>query len=388
MEGADEDIASDQLSNRASVNCLSSGDRSPVDSLSSIPSASTRVCQAHLVKLYPHFESVVDSPRNGKRIRQVRILGCDKLSQGGVAVKASDANGVSVILRGRHREMYMVHRDYNKCTRRECYELGIEMIIDNINLKECRDHLQKRLLTWNPTVMGPLGTRASAVAAHRQATVGRPDTPAHADIISADQKTKRDSEGYPSSSGVSIPELIESGGEAPSTIASIAQSCTQGDPHSTFAQSVRGELELLAEKSLAADASVWAKKSNAQVSDHLTRTTSAPVGPSLSSDSLHTENCKRSDPVPEIFSPLQEIFAPLGRDMGMQTDFGPKAPDIVADGTSSTPVVHHSVTLPRRTSLPVEHNVSMRRQPVIGQASFQMPGQSASAKIVNIIPSR
>ena len=204
---------------------------------------------------------MADVPCRGKRIRQVRILSCDKLWRGQKALVPTDDGGINVILRDKHREAYMAHRDYHKRTKRECYELGIELIIDSMNIHERRGRVQRRLLSGLTTVVDPLGLRSSDVAAKRLDSNDQndsPDTPDFSKVTEADNGNLTSS----SSSDITMPELVESCEDASSTTVSNLPVPSVGDPHASFTQNVRNELELLAEKSIASDASQWAKQYN------------------------------------------------------------------------------------------------------------------------------
>ena len=361
-------------------------DLSPVDSSGSIPPTSIMVCQAHLVKLHPHLSTLIDSPCFGKRVRQVRLLSCDKLRRGSEVAKAVDGAGVLAILCGKHREGYMAHRDFHKCARRDCYELGIELIIDSINIRECRDHLQKRLLTGNPSVIDPLRQRSSTIASNRvdsvqeDAEVSTPEFSTKVPLYQPDELISS------SSSDLAMPELVVSGEDdclsAQSSLPTIPSVCQS----STFAQNVRSELESLAEKSIAADASLWDKQSNQE----LVRVAAAAqeAVPSVT---------KSFNQVDESAQGHQTLSA--GRIISQEPKRSPES-DIVSGQAVAFPLIPSGVNSPAsiRVSTPGSSAIPVAgllpceptcaiRQPVIGQAVCQMPGQSPTSVIVNITPS-
>ena len=115
-DGADSLLSSPDVKNRvdtdevfppdsaSAINRRIEADTSSVDSFLSSPPTTHRVCQAHLISLHPKFDMFADRPCNGERIRQVRLLPCDKLWQNGSVVQSADGAGAVVILRGKHRE--------------------------------------------------------------------------------------------------------------------------------------------------------------------------------------------------------------------------------------------------------------------------------------------
>ena len=240
-------------------------DVSSVDSAASDPPTTIRACQAHVLKLHPHRVALADQLCRGKRLRLIRLIACDLAGHDKEHAQPSDVNCAMAVLCGKHRESYLVHRDFFKCGRRDFYELGVDLIIDSVNVRECRGRLQKRLLTGNPTALGPLSQRSSNIADNRlgpSALAGDVSTP---DFNTVAPSPKMDSAISPSSSEANMPELAAIGEgdslSAPSTIP-----LGSGLPSSsTFAQNVRSELECLAEKSISADASIWDKQSNLQL---------------------------------------------------------------------------------------------------------------------------
>ena len=134
-----------------------------------------------------------------------------------------------------------------------------------MNIREFRDHLQKRLLAGQSTVVDPLSLRSTTIAsnrtdsAHEPTELGTPEFSIKMPSIPADAGRSS------SSSDITMPGLAVSveddGLSAQSSIPPVtAQSAT-----SSFAKNVRNELELLSEKSIASDASTWAKQSNIEL---------------------------------------------------------------------------------------------------------------------------
>ena len=74
--------------------------------------------------------------------------------------------------------------------------------------------------------------------------------------------------------------------------------------------------------------------------------------------------------------------------MGMQTVLDNSKGLESQDGGTPYEGIPRSSLEPRRASLPVHPSTDLHRQPVLGQASFQMPGQSTHVNIVNITPSK
>ena len=181
---------------------------------------------------------------------------------------------------------------------------------------------------------------------------------------------------------------MESGEDVPSSVASIATSCPQGNPSATFAQNVRSELETLAAKSMAADASTWANKSNTLLAESKQTTTGAPSDSQRRRMSAPSVMNEGSEPLPAISPPLQEMVAPQGKEVGMQTMT--ECIPVVGKNEGSRVIAHGSSPeiVSSRAALPIQPSVNLHHQPVIGQALCQMPGQSSSANIVNITPSK
>ena len=128
---------------------------------------SNRVCQARLVKLQPHLAALADHPRNGERVKLIRLLSRGKLWKHGCVVRPLDNNGVETSMCGNHRENYMVRRDFHKCLHYDCFELGIELVMDSANIRERRDSLQERFLAGSSALADPVNQSSSSKASAR-----------------------------------------------------------------------------------------------------------------------------------------------------------------------------------------------------------------------------
>ena len=148
----------------AAITVLPTRDGSAAGSSVVTDQPSNRLRQAHLVKLHPHLAVLADRPCNGKRVKLIMMLSCDKLWHHGCAVRPLGNSGVETSMRGKHRGNYTARRDFHKCLHYDCFELGIELVMDAVNIRECRDHLQKRLLSGSSSMADPINQRASSKA--------------------------------------------------------------------------------------------------------------------------------------------------------------------------------------------------------------------------------
>ena len=142
----------------------------------------------------------------------------------------------------------MARRDFRMCLHYGCFELGIELISDSVNIRECRDHLQKKVACKQFPPDGPINQRASVKASARVDVVDVKDkdmtTP---ELVPPEPRPSFGSLLSSSSSDLTMPELAESDGDETESAASILTPQLNLAVPSTFAQSVRSELELLAE---------------------------------------------------------------------------------------------------------------------------------------------
>ena len=357
-----------------------SPDQSSVDSTAPFALSSSRVCQAHLVKLHPYLNVLSDIVCHGKRIRLVRLLSCDKLWQNGAACLASGDNGVSAVLCGRHREVYMVHRDFFKCLKRECYDMGIELDLDASIIRECKHHLQKRLLH----------TKSDVAESIKQRMLSSPEQEALPTLADVELKTPEFPSVTPaldladsftsSSSDVTMPELVESNGE--DSKSSLCIPPAKPDASASFAQSVRSELELLAEKSIAADASQWARQANSLLKrDDAVPTSTKRNGVAVCDGKVLVSGGTKELPPVQTFDSPSSLLPPQTPIVVMSSPMPPVV----------SPPINTTLLLDSQSSVASVQPVSQilpqaPLQPIIGQASDQMPSQSSQPKISNVIP--
>lgn len=147
---------------------------------------------------------------------------------------------------GTHRENYMVRRDFHKCLRRECYDLGIELILDSVNIQERRDHLQKRMLAGSSSPIDPLNQLALSKTSVR-------DRPANTckEMKTPERKLPDSQPSFgsalsSSSSELTMPELIESDGDETKSASSSVLPAARTNGSTTLAQNVRSELDMFA----------------------------------------------------------------------------------------------------------------------------------------------
>ena len=124
-----------------SLDSLPDGELGSRTSMFSTPDT-TRACQAHKITLHNSGNRLTDVVCAGKRVKEIRLLSSDRfLGQ----TASNDAPEKFAFMCGKHRELYIAHRDASKCQKDDCWETGIVLQIDSKKVLECPVHLQLRL---------------------------------------------------------------------------------------------------------------------------------------------------------------------------------------------------------------------------------------------------
>ena len=257
--------------------------------------------------------------------------------------------------------------------------MGIELVLDSVDIRECRDHLQKRRLAGCSSPIDPLNRRdlsKTSVRDHPENTCKEMETPEPA---LPDSQPSFGSALSSSSSELPMPELIESAEEETKSASSsvLPAARTNGSP--TFAQDVRSELGMLSEKSIDADASHRAKHTNQHLASGTLDGTCHPNskgetppyvigGPDSGNDGFNSHSPLQTigkmpdKEIPTRSSVAREVVIPVDVD-------SPNVVNLQPAKDSSRLV--HAVKTQHPTSTTTD------AQPAIGQESEQMPGQNA-----------
>ena len=126
-----------------------------------------RACQGHLVKLHPLNTSMSIPPFYGKRVRARKLVLCDSLYRNGKAVCPMQSVPAEATLCGKRRELYYAHLDATKCQQSGCFGLGIEIMLKEGPLMECRGKLHARLISQSVSPADSLIQRSSSKASDR-----------------------------------------------------------------------------------------------------------------------------------------------------------------------------------------------------------------------------
>ena len=182
-------------------------------------------------------------------------------------------------------------------------------------------------------------------------------------------------------------ELVESAEDEAKSATSSASLAPPVAVASTVAQSVRIELELLAERSVASDASKWKTHSGRLLSQGVY---DKPVDISSIGGNVFDQpkSMSGASTASQVQSPLQEMRH------ANETEILPhrRASSTVGTNAPNASLAEPLRTMPIPTQVQVpsnqmDHTTPCINQPGIGQAPEQMPCQSTRPLIANMIPS-
>ena len=270
------------------------------------------------------------------------------------------------LLCGNHRELYYAHRDATKCQHNGCYGLGIELTLKDWPVMECRDRLKSRVISQNVTPADSLSQGASSEMSARS-TCGESsgpsvETPVSRPVPTAPSAGPIDS---PSSSGLSIPDLIACAEDGSTNATDDASSASVPPVAHSFAQNVRADLESLSSKGESADLPQRVRRANQEINadgevvDSGKSATQSNVGQSVDSLVAHgIQNTPLS---------VDRVECPANVDVSNSAGITPDQNTV----SQMKPSLHMRPT-------------EIAHQPQVGVAAEQMPGLEQRPLIANI----